>query len=168
MANLKEKIKMHPDIAFFHAPNSRGANVKLNQGGIINKIKGFEQIKVKAEEQRFDELGMINFYGTANKRIRQTRSYHQRFVVIRGFYIYNFRNALEPHKETWSIPAKPVESNTNDVNQKTFVVPKADGDEGKKLEFADKDDITTIQFKRVLSGMCNLKQYINYVNETKS
>lgn len=61
------------------------------------------------------------------------------------------------------IPAKQIHKLVSDGNQKAFVVPKGDEEGSRLLVFADNEG--TSEFKRVISGMCNLRAYLQMVHE---
>jgi len=74
---------------------------------VKGKITGKESLKVKADDFRYDELGMTNYYGSIPKRIRETKKYHTRWLVIRGFDLYFYRSpADEAQKVILPLPAK--------------------------------------------------------------
>lgn len=108
--NLKEKAKTHAHIDFFHPPKKTNQPSK-HQGNMLtkvsSKITGKESLKVKADELRYDELGMTNYYGSIPKRIRETNKYHTRWLVIRGFDLYFYRTTGdEAQKDILPLPAK--------------------------------------------------------------
>ena len=50
------------------------------------------QIKVRAGEAKYDELGMVNFFGFVSKRRAESNKFHDRWMVLRGQELYWYRN----------------------------------------------------------------------------
>ena len=48
------------------------------------KILEKKQVKVRADEAKYDELGMVNFYGYVSKRRADMNKFHDRWMVLRG------------------------------------------------------------------------------------
>jgi hypothetical protein len=126
----------------------------------LNAISGQNRVKIKAEETRFDELGKINFYGYTIKRRGDFNKFHKRWIVIRGFDLYWFRNVSDnEHKGKLTLPSLPIVNGIMAGNQKCFMVDKQDGvSDSRRLEFNDNDQMR--EFKSVVSGLTTLKMYI--------
>jgi hypothetical protein len=97
MLGLKEKTKTHAWIEYWQSDKvvtkTAGKNLnslsdKLRDLARVGKIK---EIKVKSDDERFDELGRINGYGNIDKQIRNTDKFHRRWINFRGFQLYWFR-----------------------------------------------------------------------------
>ena len=68
-----------------------------------------QNIKVRADDDRADELGTINFYGNVTKRRAETTKFHERWMVLRGLDLYWYRRVNDPsQKGIMQLPAKPV------------------------------------------------------------
>ncbi len=52
---------------------------------------GGQDVKVRADDDRADELGYQNFFGNVSKRIAETKKFHARWVVLRGLDLYWYR-----------------------------------------------------------------------------
>lgn len=50
-----------------------------------------QSIKVRAEDDRADDLGAQNFYGYVAKRRAETNKFHSRWMVLRGLDLYWYR-----------------------------------------------------------------------------
>ena len=48
-------------------------------------------MKVRADDDRADELGNQNFFGNVTKRVAETTKSHQRWMVLRGLDLYWYR-----------------------------------------------------------------------------
>ena len=88
--NLKEKVKTHTMLNFFKPPKTSNVKPSKKKGGIFynkitKKLTGGYNLKVKADDSRYDELGKVTFYGNIPKRIRETNKYHSRWLFLRGF-----------------------------------------------------------------------------------
>ena len=60
-------------------------------GKLTNKILRSNNVKVRADAERFDELGKPNFYGNVHKRRAETSKFHARWMVLRGLDLYWYR-----------------------------------------------------------------------------
>lgn len=160
---MKETVKQHAVIEYF-VPFKQKKNEMMNvmdvTKGTINAITGQDKIKIKAEETRFDELGKINYYGYVTKRRGDLNKFHTRWMVIRGFDLYWFRQVDDNDaKGKLVLPSLPIVLGIKAGNQKCFMVDKQDGvSDSRKLEFADNDQMK--EFKSVVSGITQLKMYI--------
>ena len=56
-----------------------------------------KNVKVKADDDRSDEIGTQNFYGYVSKRRADTAKFHKRWMVLRGLDLYWYR---EPGDES--------------------------------------------------------------------
>ena len=98
-------------------------------------------VRVRAEEAKYDELGMVNFYGYVSKRRAGLNSFHARWMVLRGLELYWYRNVDDVQQKGISIlPAKPIQTDYIVGSTKCFVVEKEEGEkDSRKLVFQDAD-----------------------------
>ena len=80
---------------------------------------------------------MVNFYGIVSKRIRETKNFHERYMVLRGFNLYWYQKVdADAQKGINPIPSKPIVSGLMVGNKKCFIVEKTDGTkESRRLVF---------------------------------
>ena len=122
-----------------------------------------KEIMVRAEEAKYDELGMVNFYGYVSKRRADYNSFHDRWMVLRGLELYWYRNVDDIQQKGISVlPAKKIQTDFLVGNTNCFVVQKEEGEKGsRKLVFEDIDTEVMREFKSAITMMTNLKMYID-------
>ncbi len=62
-------------------------------GDALKAIKGLatkEKIEVATDEKRYDELGLVSYFGNVSKKRGDLNAFHDRWIVMRGFDIYWF------------------------------------------------------------------------------
>ena len=52
-------------------------------------------MKVRADDDNYDELGQHNFYGNVHKRIAESMKFHERWMVLRGLDLYWYREVYD-------------------------------------------------------------------------
>ena len=68
-----------------------------------------QNIKVRADDLREDELGAQNFFGYVSKRRGDLNKFHERWMVLRGLDLYWYRHIDDlSQKGIMQLPAKPV------------------------------------------------------------
>ena len=102
LANMGTSVKSAAtgisSIEYFHKPKDKKGNTEGM--GLLEKVhakttKALERkkpLRVRAEEAKYDELGMVNFYGYVSKRRAGLNSFHDRWMVLRGLELYWYRN----------------------------------------------------------------------------
>ena len=74
-----------------------------------NVVLRQQHIKVRANDDRADELGQQNFFGFTHKRRAETSKFHKRWMVLRGLDLYWYRDVDDDsQKGIMQLPAKPV------------------------------------------------------------
>lgn len=103
---------------------------------------------------------MVNFYGVVSKRRAEMSKFHERYMVLRGFDLYWYKNVdAKEQKGICPVPSKPITSGLLVGNKKCFVLEKEDGvKESRRLVFLDNDSMKS--FKMQVTMMSNLKRYI--------
>ena len=87
------------------------------------KILEKNQVKVRADEAKYDELGMVNFYGYVSKRRADMNKFHDRWMVLRGQELYWYRNVGDQQQKGINIlPARPILHDFNVGGQRCFVI----------------------------------------------
>ena len=54
-----------------------------------------QKSKVPTDNSTQDEHGMINFYGNVSKQRFKYNKFHNRWIVLRGFFLYWYRSPLD-------------------------------------------------------------------------
>jgi len=150
-------MKKNENIEYFDSLKS--AEKGINIAGMLT-FKNQSAFKVKTDETRFDEIGMVNFYGIVSKRRAEMNKFHERYMVLRGFDLYWYKNVdAKEQKGICPVPSKPITSGLVVGNKKCFVLDKEDGvKESRRLVFLDNDLMRS--FKMQVTMMSNLKRYI--------
>ena len=60
-----------------------------------NVFEREKPLEVRADDAKYDELGMVNFYGYVSKRRAGLNSFHDRWMVLRGLELYWYRNVSD-------------------------------------------------------------------------
>ena len=121
--------------------------MKLYEKLQVKATKVFERkapLMVTAEEAKYDELGMVNFYGYVSKRRAGLNSFHTRWMVLRGLELYWYRNVDDIQQKGISVlPAKPILTDYYAGGTKCFAVEKEESEKNsRKLEFEDENSPT--------------------------
>jgi len=66
------------------------------------------KISISTDEKRYDELGRVTYFGTVYKKRGDLNKFHGRWIVLRGFDIYWFREAMGLCKGKATLPSLPV------------------------------------------------------------
>lgn len=91
LLGLKEKVKTHPFIEYFH-PTKHLKTALQPSKSLTNRVTNRKgKLLVKSSDTRYDDLGKINTFGNIEKQIRETQKFHKRWCVLRGFSLYWFR-----------------------------------------------------------------------------
>ena len=84
------------------------------QRNILDQMKSVvllrnAHMKVKADDDKEDELGTMNFFGNVAKRRGETKKFHKRWMVLRGLDLYWYRKVDDDsQKGVMQLPARPV------------------------------------------------------------
>ena len=126
-------------------------------------LRGMGNVKVRADDDRSDELGMVNFYGHVSKRRADTAKFHKRWMVLRGLELYWYREpGDESQKGITQLPAKEVSEEM--VGDKLCFTLEKDEDvpDSRRLVFLHDDENETMRdFRTQVIIMTNLKMYID-------
>ena len=127
-----------------------------------NAFQREKPLEVRADEAKYDELGMVNFYGYVSKRRAGLNSFHDRWMVLRGLELYWYRNVSDQQQKGISmLPAKPIQTDFLVGYTKCFVVEKEDNEkDSRKLVFEDSENEVMQEFKQAITMMTNMKMYI--------
>ena len=69
------------------------------------------------------EFGMVTFFGNVDKQISKTTKFHHRWVVLRGLYLYWYREPVErAQKDTLLVPTTSLTA--TEVNGRVSISPK--------------------------------------------
>ena len=66
---------------------------KQQSSNAFQKIKTLvekDKYDVATDDKRYDELGLVSYFGNVSKRRGDLNSYHPRWIIMRGFDIYWF------------------------------------------------------------------------------
>ena len=87
-----------------------------------NAFQREKPLEVRADEAKYDELGMVNFYGYVSKRRAGLNSFHDRWMVLRGLELYWYRNVDDQQQKGISmLPAKPIQTDFYVGDRKSVV-----------------------------------------------
>lgn len=148
---------------------------KLQQGNsiqaqVFKKITGTKDKAIGADQDDFDTFGRRIFYGNVKKqRGNLTQNFHQRWVVMRGWQLYWYRNAGdENQKGILTLPSQEVLVQTND-KRVCFTLPKEEAKDGntgnRAMSFGD--DFNTRIFRNFVSFMIKYKMYAEFAQKQK-
>jgi lipopolysaccharide export system protein LptA len=56
----------------------------------MKNLAAKEKIEVASDEKRYDELGLVSYFGNVSKKRGDLNAFHDRWIVMRGFDIYWF------------------------------------------------------------------------------
>jgi hypothetical protein len=126
-----ERTLRNEDIEYFGGLRNEDKSIK-----ITSMFKNQNAIKVKTDDTKFDEIGMVNFYGVVTKHRSGTSKFHERYMVMRGFNIYWYKNInAEAQKGMCPVPNKPIVAEMIN-NKKCFALQKEDGNkESRRMVF---------------------------------
>lgn len=98
-------------------------------------------VKVRADADRNDELGTLNFFGNVSKRRADTAKFHARWMVLRGLDLYWYRNVGdESQKGIMQLPAKSVGEEIVGDKQCFTLEKDEDVPNSRKLVFLHDDE----------------------------
>jgi hypothetical protein len=128
----EKEVQRHECIEYFDSLRSED---KRFAAGMLD-FKQKASIKVRTDETRYDDFGMINFYGVVSKRRAESSKFHERYMVLRGFDLYWYQKVDSIGQKGISpIPSKPIVQLMVD-KKKCFVLEKEDGvKESRRLVF---------------------------------
>lgn len=125
-------------------------------------------MKVKADDDKEDELGTMNFFGNVAKRRGETKKFHKRWMVLRGLDLYWYRKVDDDsQKGVMQLPARPVSDFQLD-EFKCFVIEKDPKvHDSRRLVFLDDGEDVMKDFRNQVTTMTNLKMYIEQICEAR-
>ena len=162
----------HKDIEYFQ-PIVR-KNQQLQRGNgiksyIFKKIAGTKEKYVGAEDNDYDNFGRRIFYGNVKKKRGNLQaSMHSRWVVMRGWQLYWYREPGDlQQKGILTLPSQEVRVPPDKtLDKKTcFALPKEEAKDGniasRQMSFGD--DFNTKVFRNFVSFMIKYKMYAEFV-----
>lgn len=130
-------------------PEKRKMLDKVGKG--MGKLKDVallrgSKIKVRADDERSDEIGTPTFFGTVSKRLADTNKFHARWMVLRGLDLYWYRNVGDDaQKGIMQLPGKEVGEEMVGDKQCFTLEKDEDVPNSRRLVFLHDDDNVTMR-----------------------
>ena len=165
----KEKQRWKADLEYF----DKIKKIVPVQQTILDQMKsvvllGSKHVKVRADDDKADELGQVNFFGYVTKRRAETKKFHTRWTVLRGLDLYWYRYVDDDgQKGQMQLPAKPV-SDCWVEEMPCFAIEKdAKVNDSRRLVFSHNGETVMKEFRNQITTMTNLKMYIEHLCEAR-
>lgn len=85
--------------------------LKSQSSNAFKKIKTLvdkDRIEVATDDKRYDELGLVSYFGNVSKKRGELKKYHARWIIMRGFDIYWFQKPMGLCKGKMALPSLPI------------------------------------------------------------